>query len=101
MAFNTIPRPSVGADLSRPPPIYRPIMANDAHDWIPYATPIIGPVRCWAHQSPTSVLQALHEPFFFQLNEMGLHSPRCYSMQLRVYILVNQRNYLRDGRTRG
>src|SRR6266704_156363 len=34
---------SVGADLSRPPPIYRPVMPDDAHGRIEYATSIIAP----------------------------------------------------------
>ncbi len=34
---------SVGADLSRPPPIYRPVMLDDAHVRIEYSTSIIAP----------------------------------------------------------
>ncbi len=35
---------NVGADLSRPPPIYRPVMPDDAHGRIAYATSILAPV---------------------------------------------------------
>ncbi len=45
MQINKLIRPSVGADLSRPPPIYRPVMPGDAHGRIKYATTIIGPLQ--------------------------------------------------------
>ncbi len=41
---------NVGADLSRPPPIYRPVMPDDAHGRIAYAPSSI---------APTSVLEIL------------------------------------------
>ncbi len=44
MHFDKLIRPSVGADLSRPPPIYRPVMSNDAHGRIKDATSIIAPI---------------------------------------------------------
>jgi hypothetical protein len=43
MHFDKFIRPAVGADLSRPPPIYRPVMPDDAHGRIAYATSIIEP----------------------------------------------------------
>jgi hypothetical protein len=47
MHFDKFIRPFVGADLSRPPPIYRPVMPDDAHGRIAYATSIIGPPTHW------------------------------------------------------
>ncbi len=47
--LNKIIRPPVGADLSRPPPIYRPVMPDDAHSRIAYAPSIIGPYSSFAY----------------------------------------------------
>jgi len=49
MDINSIIRPSVGADLSRPPPIYRPVMPDDVHDRIKYATSSIAPQGWGGH----------------------------------------------------
>ena len=43
MPVNQFIRTTVGADLSRPPPIYRPVMPDDAHGRIAYATSSIAP----------------------------------------------------------
>src|SRR2546425_5322482 len=44
--YNNIPRPSVGADLSRPPPIYRPPQTHP-HVWVNKLMLIIGPYTLW------------------------------------------------------
>ncbi len=55
MAFNKLIRPFVGADLSRPPPIYRPVMPGDAHGRLKYATSIIAPLHLVDDKLPGDV----------------------------------------------
>ncbi len=59
MQINKIIRSSVGADLSRPPPIYRPVMPDDAHGRIKYATSIIAPTADLSALSGFSNIQII------------------------------------------